>query len=92
MSLCFIINSVCAVLTETPKPVLTVQPELLHIFRGANVTLTCDIQGEGWTHRWQCGDTEYTTTEKEIKITAEHKQICRCHAAEDQTALNGVIQ
>ncbi|KAK9972337.1 hypothetical protein ABG768_025652 [Culter alburnus] len=32
-------------LTETPKPVLTVQPELSQIFRGVTVTLTCDIQG-----------------------------------------------
>ncbi|ROK32557.1 Sialoadhesin [Anabarilius grahami] len=71
------LHSIWTVLTETPKPVLTVQPGPSQIFRGVAVTLTCDIQGEGWTYRWLCGDTEYATTEKEIKITAEHKQICR---------------
>ncbi|XP_051757517.1 sialoadhesin-like isoform X6 [Ctenopharyngodon idella] len=68
-------------LPETPKPVLTVQPEPSQIFRGETVTLTCDIQGEGWTYRWQCGnDTQQATNEKELKITAAHKQMCRCYS------------
>ncbi|XP_051757525.1 sialoadhesin isoform X3 [Ctenopharyngodon idella] len=65
---------------ETPKPVLTVQPEPSQIFRGETVTLTCDIQGEGWTYRWQCGDTAHTSEEKELKITVQIKQMCRCYS------------
>ncbi|XP_051757524.1 sialoadhesin isoform X2 [Ctenopharyngodon idella] len=68
------------VLPETPKPVLTVQPEPSQIFRGETVTLTCDIQGEGWTYRWQCGDTAHTSEEKELKITVQIKQMCRCYS------------
>ncbi|XDV19029.1 hypothetical protein PO909_024605, partial [Leuciscus waleckii] len=83
-----IITSVCAVLTETSKPetpkpetskaVLTVQPEPSQIFRGETVTLTCDIQGEGWTYRWKCDGRDYTSKEKEFKITAEFTQKCMC--------------
>ncbi|XDV19038.1 hypothetical protein PO909_024612, partial [Leuciscus waleckii] len=64
--------------TETPKAVLTVQPEPSQILRGETVTLTCDIQGEWWTYRWQCGDRDYTSKEKEFKITAEFTQECMC--------------
>ncbi|XP_039515320.1 leukocyte immunoglobulin-like receptor subfamily B member 1 isoform X2 [Pimephales promelas] len=69
-------------LPETPKAVLTVQPEPSLILRGETVTLTCDIQGEGWTYRWRCGDDddrEHDTEEKEFKITAEITQECRCN-------------
>ncbi|XP_056104264.1 sialoadhesin [Rhinichthys klamathensis goyatoka] len=66
--------------SEIPEPVLTVQPEPSQIFRGETVTLTCDIQGEGSTYRWQCGDDrgEHDSKEKECKITAEIRQKCRC--------------
>jgi len=65
---------------ETPKAVLTVQPEPSLIFRGETVTLTCDIQGEGWKYRWSCGDDKEhdDEEEKEFKMTAETTQECRC--------------
>ncbi|XP_077083612.1 B-cell receptor CD22-like isoform X2 [Siphateles boraxobius] len=66
--------------TGRPKPVLTVQPEPSQILRGETVTLTCDLQGEGWTYRWKCGDDpQHDSKEKEFKITAENRQKCRCY-------------
>ncbi|XP_077083253.1 B-cell receptor CD22 [Siphateles boraxobius] len=76
--LLYIITSVSSI-TERPKPVLTVQPEPSQILRGETVTLTCDLQREGWTYRWMCGDgREHTSKEKEFKITVEIRQKCRC--------------
>ncbi|XP_050969657.1 low affinity immunoglobulin gamma Fc region receptor II-like [Labeo rohita] len=66
------------VLPEKPKLLLTVQPEPSQIFIGENVTLTCDIQGEGWTYRWLCGGKEHTSEEKEFNITLWFKQKCKC--------------
>ncbi|KAK7177061.1 hypothetical protein R3I93_001116 [Phoxinus phoxinus] len=69
-----------SLLTERPKAVLTVQPEPSQILRGETVTLTCDLQGEGWTYIWQCGDgRNHTSKEKEFKITAEIRQKCKCY-------------
>ncbi|XP_026107132.1 peroxidasin homolog [Carassius auratus] len=61
-----------------PKPLLTVQPEPSQILIGDTVTLTCDIQGEGWTYTWQCGGREQASMEKEFNITAVSTQKCRC--------------
>ncbi|XP_058637672.1 low affinity immunoglobulin gamma Fc region receptor II-like [Onychostoma macrolepis] len=66
-------------LIEAPKPLLTVQPEPSQIVRGEAVTLTCDIQGEGWTYNWQCGEEQDNSVEKELKITVESQQKCRCY-------------
>ncbi|XP_052417065.1 obscurin-like [Carassius gibelio] len=63
---------------ERPKPLLTVQPEPSQILIGDTVTLTCDIQGEGWTYTWQCGGREQASMEKEFNITAVSTQKCRC--------------
>ncbi|XP_067308138.1 B-cell receptor CD22-like [Pseudorasbora parva] len=63
---------------ERPKAVMTVQPEPSQIFRGETVTLTCDIQGEGWTYIWKCDDGRYNY-KKEFKITAESRQLCTCY-------------
>ncbi|KAF4111570.1 hypothetical protein G5714_008601 [Onychostoma macrolepis] len=68
----------CLFLPERPKPLLTVQPEPSQIFIEDTVTLTCNIQGEGWTYTWQCGRREHTSEEKEFNITAVSKQKCRC--------------
>ncbi|XP_016353754.1 low affinity immunoglobulin gamma Fc region receptor III-like [Sinocyclocheilus anshuiensis] len=59
---------------ERPKPLLTVQPEPSQIFIGDKVTLTCDIQGEGWTYTWQCGGRGQASKKKEFNITAVSKQ------------------
>ncbi|XP_042617261.1 neural cell adhesion molecule 1-like [Cyprinus carpio] len=72
---CFTITSV---LIEAPKPRLTVQTETSQIFRGKTVTLTCDIQGEGWRYTWQCGDEQHNSDEEEFKITVQFKQSCKC--------------
>uniref|UniRef100_A0A8C2C8I4 Ig-like domain-containing protein n=1 Tax=Cyprinus carpio TaxID=7962 RepID=A0A8C2C8I4_CYPCA len=61
-----------------PKPLLTVKPEPSQIFIGDTVTLTCDIQGEGWTYTWQCGGREQASKEKEFNITLVSKQKCKC--------------
>uniref|UniRef100_A0A8C2JSL6 Ig-like domain-containing protein n=1 Tax=Cyprinus carpio TaxID=7962 RepID=A0A8C2JSL6_CYPCA len=63
---------------QAPKPRLTVQPETSQIFRGDTVTLTCDIQGEGWRYTWQCGDEQHNSDEEEFKITVQFKQSCKC--------------
>ncbi|XP_067303797.1 Fc receptor-like protein 5 [Pseudorasbora parva] len=62
-----------------PKAVLTVKPEPSQIFRGETVTLTCDVQGEGWTYGWQCDGEDQRSNEKEFKITADHTQRCSCY-------------
>uniref|UniRef100_A0A8C2JSN0 Ig-like domain-containing protein n=1 Tax=Cyprinus carpio TaxID=7962 RepID=A0A8C2JSN0_CYPCA len=72
---CFTITSV---LIEAPKARLTVQTETSQIFRGETVTLTCDIQGEGWRYTWQCGDEQHNSDEEEFKITVQFKQSCKC--------------
>ncbi len=79
----FTITSVCSVLIEAPKPLLIVQPEPSQIFRGQTVTLTCDIQGDGWKCNWQCGDEQHNYEEKELKITVESEQKCRCYGCRD---------
>ncbi len=80
---CFTITSVCSVLIEAPKPLLIVQPEPSQIFRGETVTLTCDIQGDGWKCNWECGDKKHNFAEKELKITVESEQKCRCYGCRD---------
>uniref|UniRef100_A0A8C2GPS7 Ig-like domain-containing protein n=1 Tax=Cyprinus carpio TaxID=7962 RepID=A0A8C2GPS7_CYPCA len=57
---------------------LTVQTETSQIFRGETVTLTCDVQGEGWRYTWQCGDEQHNSDEEEFKITVQFKQSCKC--------------
>uniref|UniRef100_A0A9J8CHI5 Ig-like domain-containing protein n=1 Tax=Cyprinus carpio carpio TaxID=630221 RepID=A0A9J8CHI5_CYPCA len=66
------------VLPERPKPLLTVKPKPSQIFIGDTVTLTCDIQGEGWTYTWQCGGRDQASKEKEFNITLVSKQKCKC--------------
>ncbi|XP_016091259.1 sialoadhesin-like, partial [Sinocyclocheilus grahami] len=61
-----------------PKPLLTVQPEPSQIFIGDTVTLTCGIQGDGWTYTWRCGGREQASKKKEFNITAVSKQKCKC--------------
>uniref|UniRef100_A0A8C1X3G2 Si:cabz01036022.1 n=1 Tax=Cyprinus carpio TaxID=7962 RepID=A0A8C1X3G2_CYPCA len=63
---------------EAPKARLTVQTETSQIFRGETVTLTCDVQGEGWRYTWQCGDEQHNSDEEEFKITVQFKQSCKC--------------
>ncbi|XP_067303794.1 Fc receptor-like protein 5 [Pseudorasbora parva] len=63
--------------SETPKAVLTVKPEPSQIFRGETVTLTCDVQGEGWTYGWRCDDGKDPRS-KEKEFTADHTQRCSC--------------
>ncbi|XP_067308139.1 B-cell receptor CD22-like [Pseudorasbora parva] len=72
-------NDVTLTVFERPKAVLTVKPEPSQIFRGETVSLTCDIQGEGWTYRWDCDGSVHTSNTKEFRITAERTQMCRCY-------------
>uniref|UniRef100_A0A671SS04 Ig-like domain-containing protein n=1 Tax=Sinocyclocheilus anshuiensis TaxID=1608454 RepID=A0A671SS04_9TELE len=76
--LIYIFCCCCSTLPERPKPLLTVQPEPSQIFIGDKVTLTCDIQGEGWTYTWQCGGRGQASKKKEFNITAVSKQKCKC--------------
>ncbi|XP_067294565.1 B-cell receptor CD22-like [Pseudorasbora parva] len=65
--------------SESTSTVLTVKPEPSQILRGETVTLTCDVQGEGWTYRWQCDGKDQRSNEKEFKITADRTQMCWCY-------------
>ncbi|XP_073764072.1 B-cell receptor CD22 isoform X4 [Danio rerio] len=69
---------IVSVHTEKPKAVLTVRPEPPKILKGDTVTLTCDIQEKEWKYVFQCGDNEHKSENKELKITVESTQKCKC--------------
>uniref|UniRef100_A0A3B1IV98 Ig-like domain-containing protein n=1 Tax=Astyanax mexicanus TaxID=7994 RepID=A0A3B1IV98_ASTMX len=72
-------------LTFTVKPHLSVQPDLPQIFRGENVTLTCDIPGErvtDWRYVWSTAysppppsDENYYVI-RDIKVNPSLKYRC----------------
>ncbi|XP_067294692.1 B-cell receptor CD22-like [Pseudorasbora parva] len=84
-------DEVTLTVTEKPKPVVTVEPEPSQILRGETVTLTCDVQGEGWTYRWLCDGKDHNSNEKEFKITADHTQMCWCYSCRGSGSGSGSV-
>ncbi|XP_051552704.1 LOW QUALITY PROTEIN: uncharacterized protein LOC127440265 [Myxocyprinus asiaticus] len=73
---------------EIPKPVLTVQPTS-PIFRGENVTLTCDVQMTevtDWTYRWRCDGADGPYKEREYTITVQNNKTCMCTRTSQQNS------
>ncbi|XP_058251545.1 putative high affinity immunoglobulin gamma Fc receptor IB [Hemibagrus wyckioides] len=81
-SLCVIILFISLIQVgkaQDNKPVLTVQPNLLQIFRGETVTLSCRISGGSGTYDWYKDngfDHRSSAKDYTIKVDQSHRYSC----------------
>ena len=81
-------------LTERPKPVVKVKPDV-RVFRGERVTLTCDIQETGvWRYSWYKDQDNSRRTDQIYIITSvdrSHAGLYRCRGTLTETTQNSEI-